>query len=164
MKQLVLLPPLVLLAACGQPAPSNTAAPDAAATAPSSNAAAPAAGATVASNAVAAAPANAVTETAAADAQPAAFAPCKACHLTTPDGRNSVGPNLHGVYGTVMGTKAGYSFSPAMAAKGLKLDDAGLDAYLKEPMTVVPGTKMAFSGVADAAKRQEIIAYLKTLK
>ncbi len=40
---------------------------------------------------------------------------------------------------------------------------AALDRYLTDPMGVVPGTKMAFAGVKDAAKRQEIINYLKTL-
>jgi cytochrome c len=29
---------------------------------------------------------------------------------------------------------------------------------------MVPGTKMSFAGVSDAAKRKELIEYIKTLK
>lgn len=31
-------------------------------------------------------------------------------------------------------------------------------------MKMVPGTKMAYAGMSDPAKRAEIIAYMKTLK
>ena len=36
--------------------------------------------------------------------------------------------------------------------------------YLQAPQRVVPGTKTAFSGIPDAQKRADVIAYLATLK
>ena len=57
----------------------------------------------------------------------------------------------------------GFEFSEAMKNSGLTWNQANLDRYLTDPRGVVPGTKMAFGGVKDAGKRQEIINYLKTL-
>ncbi len=39
-----------------------------------------------------------------------------------------------------------------------------LDKWLEKPEKLIPGTKMVYFGMADPAKRQEVIAYLKTLK
>ena len=50
-----------------------------------------------------------------------------------------------------------------MEHSDLRWNQATLDRYLADPRGVVPGTKMAFGGVKDAAKRQEIIDYLKAL-
>lgn len=101
--------------------------------------------------------------TTAAGGKPAAFAQCAACHAVEP-GKHGVGPSLAGVYGTKSGELAGYAFSDAMKAANLTWDDATLDAYLTNPMKMVPGTKMTFAGLPDAAKRKEIIEYMKTLK
>lgn len=98
-----------------------------------------------------------------AGAKPAAFAQCAACHAVEP-GKHGVGPSLHGVYGTKSGELAGYAFSDAMRAANLTWDDATLDAFLAAPMKTVPGTKMAFAGQPDAAKRKELIEYIKSLK
>ena len=103
------------------------------------------------------------TTAAAADKRPLAFAQCVACHAVEP-GKHGVGPSLAGVYGTKSGDIAGYVFSEQMKQAGLTWDDATLDAYLTNPAKVVPGTKMTYAGMADAAKRKEVIAYLKTLK
>lgn len=141
-KSFVLAALPLALAACGAPkedAPADSAA--------ASDAAAPA-------ETVAAAP---------ADGKPAAFAQCAACHSVEP-GKHGIGPSLAGVYGTKSGELAGFAFSPAMKAAGLTWDDATLDTYLTAPMKMVPGTKMTYAGMNDAAKRAEIIAYLKTLK
>lgn len=111
----------------------------------------------------AAAEAPAEAPVAATDAAPAAFAICKSCHMVAP-GKNSIGPSLFGIVGTKAGDVAGYTFSPAMMASGLTWDDATLDEYLAGPQKKVPGTRMTYAGQPDAAKRAEIIAYLKTLK
>ena len=143
MKKLLILAPLALLAACGsKPAQEeSTTIPEAAGDA---NIAAPAG-----------------NETAAADAAPAAFAQCGVCHKVEKDGGNGVGPNLHGIVGRKAGTLAGFSYSPGMTASGLTWDEATLDTYLADPRAKVPGTKMSFAGEKDAAKRAEIIAWLK---
>lgn len=127
------------LSACGQPAADKPADPVTPA----------------ASESVAAAPA--------ADAKPASFMQCATCHAVE-KGKHGVGPSLAGIYGTKAGDVAGYAFSEPMKASGLTWDDKTLDAYLTNPMKMVPGTKMTFAGMADAAKRKEVIEYIKTLK
>ncbi|HWL47159.1 MAG TPA: c-type cytochrome [Sphingomonadaceae bacterium] len=99
----------------------------------------------------------------AAVAAPPEFAPCKACHSATP-GQNGIGPSLAGVFGTKAAEVANYNFSDAMKSSGLTWDEATLDRYLTSPRQVVPGTKMTFPGIKDAAKRTAVIAYLKAIK
>lgn len=100
---------------------------------------------------------------AAADARPASFAQCVACHAVE-QGKHGIGPSLAGVYGTKVGEVEGYAFSPALLASGLTWDDATLDKWLANPRQLVPGNKMTYAGMADPAKRAELIAYMKTLK
>ncbi|MEP7348585.1 MAG: c-type cytochrome [Sphingorhabdus sp.] len=92
------------------------------------------------------------------------FKKCAICHTVDKGGSNGIGPNLHGVAGAKVAAVAGYTYSPAMTAKGGVWDDASLDAYLVAPAKTVPGNKMAFAGVSDAAERTALIDYLKTLK
>lgn len=140
------------LAACGSPADQPAA--DASSAAPAM-AAAPASDAAPASE-------PAAPAVAAAGAKPASFAQCAACHAVEP-GKNGIGPSLAGVFGKKAGQVAGYAYSDANKNSGLTWDEATLDEYLTAPMKKVPGTKMTFPGLADPAKRAEMIAYLKTL-
>jgi cytochrome c2 len=94
--------------------------------------------------------------------KPAEFAQCSACH-STEKGKNGIGPSLAGVYGDKAATVPGYDFSDAMKASGLTWNQANLDRFLTDPRGVVPGTKMTFPGLKDAAKRQAVIAYLKAI-
>lgn len=94
---------------------------------------------------------------------PAAFGQCAACHAIKP-ATNGVGPTLFGIVGRKAGAVEGYAYSPAMKAAGLTWDEATLDTYLADPRAKVAGTKMVYAGQPDAAKRQEVIAFLKTLK
>lgn len=103
------------------------------------------------------------TAASAADGKPVAFAQCAACHSVEP-GKHGVGPSLAGVFGKKAGGAAGYAYSDANKASGLTWDEATLDEYLTNPMKKVPGTKMTFAGIGDAAKRKDVIEYLKTLK
>ena len=43
-------------------------------------------------------------------------------------------------------------------------DEATLDTYLADPRGTVPETKMIFPGIKDKAERDDVIAYLETLK
>jgi len=167
-----LLPVLLALAACGggseDAEQATVATPDATGTAaPAGGAETPAPGETPTpeaspSETPSPTPTPSATATTAAVTEPAAFAQCKACHSVEP-GKNGIGPSLAGVFGDRAGTQPGFEFSDAMKNSGLTLNQSGLDRYLADPRGVVPGTKMAFGGVKDAAARQAIINYLKTL-
>jgi cytochrome c len=99
--------------------------------------------------------------TAAADTAPASFAQCSVCHKVEKDSPNGLGPSLHGVLGKKAAQVAGFNYSPAMKESGLNWDEANLDRFIESPRGVVAGTKMSFAGQSDAAKRKEIIAWLK---
>ena len=87
---------------------------------------------------------------------------CSICHSNQPK-RNMVGPSLFGVVGRKTGSEPGYHYSVGNQNANLTWDPATLDRYLQSPRTVVPGTKMSFPGLPDAAQRADVIAYLATL-
>jgi cytochrome c len=92
------------------------------------------------------------------------FLQCQACHAVQPGGPALVGPNLAGVYGRKAGSLPGYDYSAQLKASGLVWNNANLDKWLTDPSALVPGTKMAFVGIASPALRSDVIAYLKTVK
>jgi cytochrome c2 len=144
-------------AAMDTPAATDTAAPTDAA--PPTDAASPTPTDTATASPTPAPTATAATTTAAVT-EPAAFAVCKACHSMEP-GKHGIGPSLAGIWGEKAGDVPGFEFSEPMKESGLTWNQAGLDRYLADPRGVVPGTKMAFGGVSDAAKRQAIIDYIR---
>lgn len=89
---------------------------------------------------------------------------CAACHDATATGPARVGPHLSGILGRQAGIVAGYKYSPAMAAKPFVWDEARLDAWLVKPTAVVPGTTMAYMGMANADDRKVMVAFLSSLK
>lgn len=91
-----------------------------------------------------------------------AFQVCSGCHSVGP-GQKRFGPDLAGVVGRKAGSEAGYAYSLAMAAASFAWTPKRLDAFLAQPGAVVPGTKMAFAGISDAATRKAIIDYLANL-
>lgn len=90
------------------------------------------------------------------------FRRCVSCHTIEAGGRNGIGPNLHGVVDRPVASVAGFSYSSAMRAKGGIWDEATLEQYLEQPMKALPGTRMAFAGIIDAADRKSIYLYLKS--
>jgi cytochrome c len=97
-----------------------------------------------------------------------AFRICAVCHaVTDPNAAGYVkllGPSLFGIYGASSAHQNGFDYSPAMLNAGLTWDDETLDAYIANPQKAVPANRMAFAGEPSAAKREALIAYLKTLK
>lgn len=90
------------------------------------------------------------------------FAQCAACHRIDPSGSHGVGPNLNKVIGRRAGTVPGFRFSPAMVASSRVWSESALDAYLAAPMTFMPGSRMPFAGLRNAADRRNVIAYIKS--
>ena len=87
------------------------------------------------------------------------FTQCKTCHVIDA-GVNRIGPSLHGIIGRKAGEVAGYSYSAANKGSGITWTAEKLYQYLEKPARVVPGTKMAFAGLAKGQDRADVIAYL----
>src|SRR5437588_1675860 len=90
------------------------------------------------------------------------FARCAVCHSAAP-GANKIGPSLAGVVGRKGGTEPGFNYSPALKSANVTWNDETLDKFLQGPGNFVHGTRM-FLNVPNATDRQNVIAYLGTLK
>jgi len=91
------------------------------------------------------------------------FKQCALCH-TNEAGKNKIGPSLFGVIGRKAGTEPGFSYSESMKNFGKTWTPEELDTYLQDPRKLVTGTKMIFPGLKKEDDRQNVIAYLETLK
>ena len=91
------------------------------------------------------------------------FKKCALCHTAEP-GKNKIGPSLFGVVGRKSASLDNYNYSEAMKKFDHTWTPENLDTYLADPRAVVPGTKMIFPGIKDEKERQDVIAYLETLK
>ena len=89
------------------------------------------------------------------------FLQCRACHSLGAARDGKVGPPLGGFLSRPAGTLQDYAYSKALAASGLRWDEATLDAWLRQPSTVVPGTAWVFAGIAKADDRRQLADYLK---
>lgn len=88
---------------------------------------------------------------------------CSACHNFKKGAGALVGPDLWGVVNRPKGSVEGYDYSAGMKAKGGNWTFADLNTFLTKPQAYVDGTKMGYPGEANAKKRAEIIAFLRTL-
>ncbi len=87
---------------------------------------------------------------------------CVFCHATAA-GVEGAAPSLHNVFGRKAASEPGFKYSAALKASGKTWTVAGLDAFLANPQKAVPGTAMPVA-LADATNRQNVIAYLASLK
>jgi cytochrome c2 len=99
----------------------------------------------------------------AARAQPAVFERCAACHAGKA-AMDGAGPSLVGVVGRKAGSRDDFRYSRALQRSSIVWSEANLDAYLRAPDQFLPGTRMAFEGMASDAERKAVIEYLKTVK
>jgi cytochrome c len=84
---------------------------------------------------------------------------CRTCHVMEP-GDNRLGPSLHGIVGARAGAVEGFAYSRSMAASRVVWDEAALDAFLADPKGFMPGNRMQYQGMAEAADRAAVIAYM----
>lgn len=102
-----------------------------------------------------------------------AFKKCEVCHTVAAGKTKPTGPNLLGVIGRKAGS-GDFKYSDAMqkaAAKGLVWDEKSINAYIEDPKKFLAEytgdakamNKMQFS-LKNAQEREDIIAYLKSLK
>lgn len=99
-----------------------------------------------------------------AEAGARAFMVCGACHSVEAGGGALIGPNLWGVVGRDVAAAPGFDYSPELKAVGGAWTPERLDRFLTDPNAFAPGTRMGYVGVADAAERAALIAYLSSLR
>jgi cytochrome c len=104
--------------------------------------------------------ANAAVETGKTIAQ----SMCGACHTFDKGGSRRVGPNLYGIAGEQIADVPGFNFSSALKAHKGVWTEQNLNDWLKNPNAFAPGTYMTFPGVPSDSQRQDVIAYLESLK
>ena len=91
-------------------------------------------------------------------------AKCAICHAVTAKAPVGIGPTMAGVMGRKAGSRPGYAFSPAMKSSGLTWTAETLKLYLANPQGTVRGNKMPYAGMPAAADRDNVAAYLATLR
>jgi cytochrome c len=90
----------------------------------------------------------------------ALFEQCAACH-SLEEGKNGVGPSLHGLFGRKSASED-FVYSPAMRRANVTWTPELLDSYLANPQAgVFRGNRMPFAGIPDAQARADLIAYHK---
>lgn len=89
------------------------------------------------------------------------FKKCRACHQIGPTAKNGVGPKLNGLFGRKSGAIEGFNYSPANKNSGVTWDETVFAKYIEDPRKFMPGNKMAFAGVKDAAEIKDLTAFLK---
>ncbi|HEY9567844.1 MAG TPA: c-type cytochrome [Thalassobaculum sp.] len=88
---------------------------------------------------------------------------CATCHAAAPaEHRN--GPSLATVYGRAAGTVEGFGrYSDALKRAGVVWTEEALDAWLRDPKALIPGSSVVMPSIADARARLDLIAYLREL-
>jgi cytochrome c len=90
----------------------------------------------------------------------AKFGDCAACHKLEA-GANNVGPSLHAIFTRKAGEIADFRYSPAMKRSGINWTPETLDKFISDPQSLVPANRMPYAGMASAADRADLIAYLQ---
>jgi cytochrome c len=89
----------------------------------------------------------------------AAAEACLTCHSF--DTQHKVGPHLRKVIGRTAGTAPGYEYSDAMRNSKIVWTEESLERYLKSPMEMIPGTKMALAPLTDQ-QTNDIVEFIKS--
>lgn len=88
---------------------------------------------------------------------------CRTCH-SVKEGDNRLGPNLYKVFGRKADSLPNYNYSDAMSSADFVWDKTKMERFIADPEAVVPCNKMKpYGGLASAAVRQEVIAFLDFL-
>lgn len=86
---------------------------------------------------------------------------CRTCHVVK-EGEHRLGPSLYGIVGREVGSAEGFSYSSSLAGADETWTEEHISAFIQDPDSVYPGTRMMFAGIPDEEARNAIISYLKT--
>lgn len=91
-----------------------------------------------------------------------AWRACAACHALAAEAGPMAGPHLHRIFGRRMGTVPGYPYSERLARGDLTWTrEAVADLFTRGPDLVVPGTRMPFQTLGDAAELDALLDFLE---
>jgi len=85
---------------------------------------------------------------------------CRACHSFDEGGPDMIGPALYGFFGTRVGSRDRYEYSPVMRNANFVWTPRALDGWLAQPGKFLPGNRMTFAGVMRQSDRDDLVAYL----
>ena len=85
---------------------------------------------------------------------------CRACHKLE-EGKNGVGPHLHGIVDREIAAVDGFRYSSALQDLEGKWTVEELSAWLEDPKDYAPGNKMSYRGLRKEEDRAAIIAYMQ---
>ena len=90
---------------------------------------------------------------------------CAICHTIEQGGANGFGPNLFGIVGKKAGTVPGFGYTNAFKNRAnWEWTEDAIGGWMMFPSTMIPGTAMGvFQGIAEK-DRDDLVAYLVTLK
>ena len=91
-------------------------------------------------------------------------AECSVCHSLNPAGSTSQQLSLWGIVGRRFGSDPNFNYSKALSRKNDYWTKKNLSQFLESPASKVPGTTMAYNGIADEALRTAVIDFLDQLK
>jgi cytochrome c len=90
---------------------------------------------------------------------------CTICHTSDKGDDNRFGPNLFGIVGRKAGTVPGFTYTNAFKNRAnWEWTEDAIGGWMMFPSTMIPGTAMGvFQGIAEK-DRDDLVAYLTTLK
>ena len=92
------------------------------------------------------------------------FRKCAPCHDIGAEAKVKLGPPLNGLDGRKAGIFEGFQYSDANKNSGITWSHDEFARYIKNPMQVMQGTRMAFVGIRDEKEIENLWAYLKQFK
>lgn len=88
---------------------------------------------------------------------------CAECH-SLKEGKNKKGPSIFAVMGRRPASVAGFNYSEAMKARTEPWSESSVSAYIEHPKSTVPGGSMKYDGLPDPKARDDLIAFLLTVR
>lgn len=85
---------------------------------------------------------------------------CATCHTIKEGDAHGTGPNLWNIVNNRVGRDKLFHYSFNARTKNIIWDHDTLDAFLKQPKAIIPGTTMIIRPMKNKENRRDIIAYM----